>query len=706
MKKLNVLTRMLLLVALLVGSVSAWADPITLFHETFGDNTGSKARDWDNSYSVKSGVAAVYSSITGYTVSNVKQGKNTTGSTKSGLNQSSKGTDAYIIIGPLNVSNYNTLSLTYQWKAASIGETYFTKVEYKTSSGGAFTAVKTYGNTAGATSRGATSFVTADYNLPDAACVSTLYLKITFNTSNTQAIIDEVDLKGIENPVGTVKKPIFSPAAGAVAYGKSVSLSQEDNKTIRYTTDGTDPTKSSPEYTTPFVITGDITIKAIAVDGENTSSVATASYTIKTPDAPSFSKTGEVKAGALITLSQADDEMIIYTTDGTDPSWEPLNGYEYTSAIPVTDGMTIKAIAVDGAENVSSIASANYTIGHGVIIQGRLVTFDFSKSAIWEFPSDYVTSEATYDSDGYAIKFGASDGHKILGSGIIMGKDGATLTLPGFGFKVYKIKVYGQDNSSTKVTMNFYVVDDEVETAVSTEATASTSDHEFVIDPNYQALGKKYIFKVTNDNNAQITKIEVYGMAEAAFTPARYATFSSVNNLDFTGVDGLTAYKATATDENSVTLEEVTGIVPAETGLLLKAENNTSYYIPVSTAAATADVDDNLLQSTATAAHNIAASEVDKAFVFGSLNGNVGFYKAAKGKTIGEGKSYLLLSGTGAKDVEFLSFVFGDEESETTGIKAVVNEQAREGVYDLQGRKVTNPTKGLYIVNGKKVIIK
>ena len=288
-----------------------------------------------------------------------------------------------------------------------------------------------------------------------------------------------------------------------------------------------------------------------------------------------------------------------------------------------------------------------------------------------------------------------------------MGKEGATLTLPGFGFKVYKIKVYGKSGASTKVTMNFFVVDEEVETAVSTEAKASTSDHEFVIDPSYRDAGNRYVFKVTNDNNAQITKIEVYGMAEAAFTPARYATFSSVNNLDFTGVDGLTAYKATASSENSVTLEEVTGVVPAETGLLLKAENNTSYYIPVSTADPTANVTGNKLQSTATAAHNIAAGEVGRAFVFGKFDDTeVGFFKAAEGKTIGAGKSYLLLDAAPAKDVEFLSFVFGDEESETTAINAVSTKVENGVRYNLAGQKVGADYKGIVIVNGKKYLRK
>ena len=190
-------------------------------------------------------------------------------------------------------------------------------------------------------------------------------------------------------------------------------------------------------------------------------------------------------------------------------------------------------------------------------------------------------------------------------------------------------------------------------------------------------------------------------------TAAGYATFSSTQKLNFTGVEGLTAYKATATSESSVTLEDVTGIVPAETGLLLKGAANT-YYIPVSTADAS-DVTGNLLQSTATAEYEVTGDETGTAYVFGSLNEVVGFYKAADGKKIGVGKSWLLVppSTGGAKDVEFLSFVFGDEEQgETDDIKAV-STKVEDGVrYNLAGQKVGADYKGIVIVNGKKVIIK
>lgn len=159
-----------------------------LFHESFGDNSES-ARAWNDSYSVKTGVSSVYSGITGYTITNAKQSKNTGGSSASGLNQTTAGTDAVIIIGPLAVEDAEDMVLTYQWKAASIKGTYSTSLYYATSSGGSYTEVAGTGD-------GATTFVERRYTLPAAAQVNTLYLKIVWNTSNTSGVIDEVDLSG------------------------------------------------------------------------------------------------------------------------------------------------------------------------------------------------------------------------------------------------------------------------------------------------------------------------------------------------------------------------------------------------------------------------------------------------------------------------------------------------------------------------------
>ena len=93
-------------------------------------------------------------------------------------------------------------------------------------------------------------------------------------------------------------------------------------------------------------------------------------------------------------------------------------------------------------------------------------------------------------------------------------------------------------------------------------------------------------------------------------------------------------------------------------------------------------------------------------FIFnwdGSTPSTVGFYKASSG-TLNAHKAYLNISALLPGDArEFLAF--GDDE--TTGVEAVKASQKMNGeFFNLAGQRVAQPTKGLYIVNGKKVIMK
>jgi hypothetical protein len=80
----------------------------------------------------------------------------------------------------------------------------------------------------------------------------------------------------------------------------------------------------------------------------------------------------------------------------------------------------------------------------------------------------------------------------------------------------------------------------------------------------------------------------------------------------------------------------------------------------------------------------------------------LGFYPTTKDLTGQKGKAYLNISSSAP------SFSI-EIEGETTGIKVINLEENSENngqMYDLQGRRVAEPSKGVYIVNGKKVIVK
>lgn len=74
------------------------------------------------------------------------------------------------------------------------------------------------------------------------------------------------------------------------------------------------------------------------------------------------------------------------------------------------------------------------------------------------------------------------------------------------------------------------------------------------------------------------------------------------------------------------------------------------------------------------------------------------------GVTVGQNKGYITLDGIGTASARSLNFISFDDE--TTGITSTAMQPSIGQYFDLQGRRVAQPTKGLYIVNGKKVVIR
>lgn len=157
-----------------------------------------------------------------------------------------------------------------------------------------------------------------------------------------------------------------------------------------------------------------------------------------------------------------------------------------------------------------------------------------------------------------------------------------------------------------------------------------------------------------------------------------------------------TVYKA-AINGNSLTLTEIDDkVITARQAVILKS-TGASIAMTVSAAASADDYSGNVLEGVD------AATAVDdnyKYYVLSNENSTLGFYKYT-GETLGANKAFYKTNATGAPEF----FAFG----ETTGIGAsLVNREERivNSVYNLAGQRVAQPTKGLYIVNGKKVVIK
>src|SRR5262249_51769822 len=155
--------------------------------------------------------------------------------------------------------------------------------------------------------------------------------------------------------------PTFSPGAGTYNTPQSVTISDTTaGAVIYYTTDGTTPTTSSPQYSGPISVAVSTTIKAIAVSNSVSSNVGTATYTLQAAT-PTFNPpAGTYSSSQSVTISDASSGVTIYyTTNGSTPT---TSSTVYTGPITVSLTETVKAIAAQTGWTNSSVGSAAYTI--------------------------------------------------------------------------------------------------------------------------------------------------------------------------------------------------------------------------------------------------------------------------------------------------------------------------------------------------------
>ena len=183
-----------------------------------------------------------------------------------------------------------------------------------------------------------------------------------------------------------------------------------------------------------------------------------------------------------------------------------------------------------------------------------------------------------------------------------------------------------------------------------------------------------------------------------------YGTYCSAYDLDFSGATGLEAYIAAGYNktEHTLLMVKVTS-VPKGTGLLLKSTSATGGNF-TATVQHSPYVYSNLLTGT-TAGTNVTADD----FILGKKGDKVGFYHAEAG-TLAPGKAYLdhTKLGTSTSGARMLNLEFYDDATGIADVRSKMSDAVTEDWYSLDGRKLQGrPTKkGLYLLNGKKVVIR
>ena len=513
-----------------------------------------------------------------------------------------------------------------------------------------------------------------------------------------------------------------------------------------FTVNGEDKTPTEGSYTvsnlladqtvvagfTPitYTLTYDLAKGSVATANPATYTIETATFTLNNPTREGYTfagwtGTGLDAAATTVTIpagSTGDRSYtatwtpITYTIDydlaggsvaGGLPASYTIESAAITLPTPTRTGYTFKGWKLDGAGE----AQMTVTIAAGS-------TGNKAYTATWQINQYTIT----FDTDGgsevpsitqdYASAVSAPAAPTKTGYTFAGWTPAVPTTIPAEDITVkaqWTINTYTVSITGAGVTadnMNPEYLDDVVITIAEDPDRTLTSLKVNGEEVKDDMAGNTYTIESVAGN---VTVVATFASTKEFISlPASsdMATFSCSQALDFTGVEGLKAYIASGFDGTTVLLTRVEK-VPANTGLLLLGTPGATYKVPY---AETTAYYSNLLKPVLTAT---TVAQTDGAGNTNYLLGKqgdpevIGFYKAkSEGSAVGAQKAYLQLpTGAVGAGVKSVGFYFDD----TTAVREVKDNVAPEGVFDIHGRKIPagqKLTRGIYVINGKKVSIK
>ena len=278
----------------------------------------------------------------------------------------------------------------------------------------------------------------------------------------------------------------------------------------------------------------------------------------------------------------------------------------------------------------------------------------------------------------------------------------ANVTVPADGIYIVTANCYG---SSDKRTGTVKVGSTTIVEATTLSIYAPGTN--LISSP--VALNKDDVINVTTSSSGDgidyVILQKLPANVSVTVSTAGFATYvNSDFDLDFSTTD-IKAYKVKVSTKGVAKLTKVNQ-VPAGTPVLLYKDGGKTEDIPVTTGASA--VSDNDLVAGTGDAIPTSDGEGNTNMILNNVDSKIGFY-FANNKTVAANRAYLHIATGLAPDAVANSrmvMVFADE---TTGITSLTPSPSPKGegsVYTLSGQRVEKPAKGLYIVNGKKVVMK
>ena len=354
----------------------------------------------------------------------------------------------------------------------------------------------------------------------------------------------------------------------------------------------------------------------------------------------------------------------------------------FENGVPTSFDVTGWPISIEGNMFVKVTSSDDLTDGAylivnetaGVAFDGSLETLDAANNVIKvNIVDNTIVANSTTKESLFTI---VNNGKITSASGSYIGVSSYANSLE-------------QDGTATMYT-NSVTFDSDGNADI-----AINSDGTNYVHLKYNKASDQNRFRYYKSGQQAIQLYKLVTVEEVTITDAEYATFHSESAVDFSETE-VTVY--TATDNGTtVKLTEVTsGQVPANTPVVLYKAGGGTVRVPViESAPAVGDNDLYISEGEAYENAYVLAKPEEK---------EVGFYLWDSSVELNAGKVYLQGTSEGTSGSrQFLPFADATAISDARTEKDTMKDDA---VYDLQGRRVAQPAKGLYIVGGRKVIVK
>lgn len=376
--------------------------------------------------------------------------------------------------------------------------------------------------------------------------------------------------------------------------------------------------------------------------------------------------------------------------------------YKYTVKNNINN-YAVSGTAFEG-EN-ATVAFSRYTLKDGVLYEANAIsqqynlTFAVNEDNIVKTINYQKTSidNVVYYSETEDISTLTSTNAGYIpircsnGQGAYAAKNAVITKLPA-GTYTLTTAVFG--NSSENFNFNFYAGENNVFSITTTGSLSEGTSSSFRLTEPTDIILKQA------GNAGRSPKVLDYIIirqeaATVSVSEAGFATYATTNNVVVPNDENVKVMTVKVNDDKtSITLINVAAgtVIPAKTGILVKATAGKYDFSVTSKECAT--LDNDLKAATAD-----VTSDGATFFALTKMDTKVGFAVVKEDVKIPAGKAYLKVPA--ATTAKFFSL-----DGEATGINSVKTAKADGAYYTLEGVKTTKPVKGLYIHNGKKIVVK